>query len=133
MNSNFYQAPSCTPVITMLPLFRRIQSHFKLRFITLSNIPCQVILRHLACSTLLTITLSILIVQSSYSHSLIRIYKYTTKKIMDVKYYFILMWRLLLYSGGGENAPPPVRIFFFLLKDISESIRLRKFKPSRLK
>ena len=35
------------------------------------------------------------------------------------------------YSGCGESGTGPVRIFF-LLKDISESIRLRTFKPSRL-
>ena len=36
------------------------------------------------------------------------------------------------YSGCGESDSGPARIYFFLLKDISESTGLRKFKPSKL-
>ena len=49
-------------------------------YITQSNIMINIILRQVAPPTLYPITLSILIVLSSNSHSLFRIYKYTTKK-----------------------------------------------------
>ena len=68
-------------------------------YITGSNITINTILRQVAPPTLYPITLSILIVLSSNSHSLFRIFKYTTKKMMDAKYYLILMWRVFLYHG----------------------------------
>ena len=44
---------------------------------------------------------------------------------------WLLSVTVIRYSTSGEKGIGPAIYIFFSLKDISESIRLRKFKPSR--
>ena len=85
---------TCSLVIIVLTLFIWTQSY---HIFLWTNLPCQWIILYLEHFILYWIFSSILIVRRSYSHSMIRIYRYTTKKMMAVKCYLILIWWMFFY------------------------------------